>query len=609
MTESLNRQLIAREILVSESHEELAMIVDNLFKRKESEEYKTSRALYDYCVSYNLGCLTLKLLKLYQSSSNGILRLRSLYQLSQTLTGLRNRKLSLDSLYEIKTLLIPCLTMQETKESDVKILSKIVSCVAYNVVELHKDKWDELGDCILSLASSEEPVKAFHVFIDMPPGYEELIKKFLTIILEKAKEVLLNPEESGVEEWSLALQTVVKLGIQFFNTGMKQDVIKKILRFQLVNIVESAKKLLDNGNETFLVRVLQDFERFVSRDMNLYKYSEVQCRFVSTFVSQFGKLSEVGTQTNELVTKINMLFTKQQPHETQDHGEEFDRAWYDHLKYLSSLELLKIFASTDLEDRTREMAIRRLEVVLSRHNSKKAKIDISEMRKLQSLLMSCLKEQGVSYSMFQVLGQVVNHVAYEMLVYQGETCYELRDYIASSKTEFQIALYIFQCLTMPLVDDDFVIPVMEKLFPEIITRLDPPTVLLVDNSCWVLVFRGAFCAAIHLIEDPGYAKYVKEIAHKMIDSIRELVEREMEVGIVRRAFRDVETIVKKQLEWYSTSQYRFVKGLLWRLYVLKGMKWESKIVLWRISVIVERGVKEMEKELPENEFDWLNLTY
>ena len=93
----------------------------------------------------------------------------------------------------------------------------------------------------------------------------------------------------------------------------------------------------------------------------------------------------------------------------------------------------------------------------------------------------------------------------------------------------------------------------------------------------------------------------------MIDSIRELVEREMEVGIVRRAFRDVETIVKKQLEWYSTSQYRFVKGLLWRLYAIKGMKWGSKMVLWRINFIVERGVKEEEKQLPETEFDWLNL--
>ncbi|AEC05654.1 hypothetical protein (DUF577) [Arabidopsis thaliana] len=100
-----------REILVSESHEEVAMIIDHLFKRQDSEEYKTSRALYDICVSCN-------------------------------------------------------------PESDIKILRKIVSFVTYNVVELHKDKWDELGDCILSLASSKEPVKAFHVFIDLPPVYK-----------------------------------------------------------------------------------------------------------------------------------------------------------------------------------------------------------------------------------------------------------------------------------------------------------------------------------------------------------------------------------------------------------------------------------------------------
>jgi len=69
--------------------------------------------------------------------------------------------------------------MQETKESDIKILRKIVSFVTYNVVELHKDKWDELGDCILSLASSKEPVKAFHVFIDLPPVYKSFIDNFL----------------------------------------------------------------------------------------------------------------------------------------------------------------------------------------------------------------------------------------------------------------------------------------------------------------------------------------------------------------------------------------------------------------------------------------------
>ncbi|CAA0355630.1 unnamed protein product [Arabidopsis thaliana] len=97
-----------REILVSESHEEVAMIIDHLFKRQDSEEYKTSRALYDICKPKNLTSRSL---------------------------------------------------------------------VTYNVVELHKDKWDELGDCILSLASSKEPVKAFHVFIDLPPVYKSFIDK------------------------------------------------------------------------------------------------------------------------------------------------------------------------------------------------------------------------------------------------------------------------------------------------------------------------------------------------------------------------------------------------------------------------------------------------
>lgn len=76
----------------------------------------------------------------------------------------------------------------------------------------------------------------------------------------------------------------------------------------------------------------------------------------------------------------------------------------------------------------------------------------------------------------------------------------------------------------------------------------------------------------------------------MIDSVRELVERGMEVGLVRRDFGDSGTTVKKQLTWYHTSKYKFVKGLLWRLYEIKGMKMESKMVLWRIIAIVESGV-------------------
>ncbi|VVB15193.1 unnamed protein product [Arabis nemorensis] len=159
---------------------------------------------------------------------------------------------------------------------------------------------------------------------------------------------------------------------------------------------------------------------------------------------------------------------------------------------------------------------------------------------------------------------------------------------------------------MSLEDEEFVIPVMESLLPEISTRLNPPKEVLVDNSCWVLAFTGAFCAIVHSIEIPSHAKSVKEIAYKMVDSVRELVERGMEVGLVRRAFRDVENIVKKQLEWFGTSDFKFVKGMLWRLYEIKGMKMESKIVLWRISFILERGVAEQLKEYPKTELDWIN---
>jgi len=53
------------------------------------------------------------------------------------------------------------------------------------------------------------------------------------------------------------------------------------------------------------------------------------------------------------------------------------------------------------------------------------------------------------------------------------------------------------------------------------------------------------------------------------------------------------------MEWYGKLEYKF--------HTIKGMKWESKIVLWRINVIVERGVNEQVKELPKGKFDWLNL--
>ncbi|XP_019086530.1 PREDICTED: uncharacterized protein LOC104719362 isoform X3 [Camelina sativa] len=549
MAESSNLMLKSRDVLATPSHEGFETIVEQLAMRQETKEYKTAFALFDFCATRFPNCYTLKLLKVYRCSSNNAIRYRSIYILAGTLADLRNRKFELSrvGLHEIKPLLIECLTMQETKESDMKILRRIVSIITYNVMVCDNGGWNELSDCILWLASTE-PLKAFHVFLDLPAVYGTFIDNFMNIILEEAEEILVHPEKSEVEGWSLALETVVKLGIQVLDTEMRVDLIKKLIN----TVVNSVKELVEKGMEQFLVQGLQHLEGFLSRDKTMYGYNKSQCHFVMTIMF---KIKDFGTQTKDVIRKINQLVKSQdnaaskpvvKPQETQIDGVEYDRGLYNHLKTLSSVDVLKIFMSNAVEDRSREIAIKRLEVVLSDHTSMELQIDISEMRELQSLLISCLKLEGISDSMFKVL--------------------------------------------------------------EISRRLNPPTELLVDNSCWVLAFTGAFCATIHLIEILSQAESCKEIANKMIDSVRELVERGgMEVGLVRRAFRDLESIVKKQLEWYETVEYKFVKGLLWKLYAIKGMKWESKIVLWRINVIVERQVNEEVKVFPKGEFDWLNL--
>ncbi|VVB14564.1 unnamed protein product [Arabis nemorensis] len=359
------------------------------------------------------------------------------------------------------------------------------------------------------------------------------------------------------------------------------------------------------GMEEFVVQGLEDLEKFLSRDKDLYGYSKNQCLFVSTFM--YG-IRELRTTIKEAAKKINRLVLDiNNPQGNQDP----DRVRFERLNTLSLLGIVRIFASDDQEDRYKDMAIRRLNLLLSDQNPKKAKTDVSVMRELQTLLVSCLSKQGISESMFKILGEIVYHVAFEMMFVQKEPWFGLRDYIASqSKTEFQRAVYIFRCLTMPLDGEEFVIPVMDNLLPEIRARLNPPpSEVLVDNSGWVLAFAGAFCAIIHLIKIKSRAESVKEVAYKMIDSVRELVERGMEVGLVRRAFRDVEIIVKKHLQWFSTSEYKFAKGMLWKLYEIKGMKMESKVVLWRINFVVERGVAEQLKELPKSELDWMISQY
>ncbi|CAH2079593.1 unnamed protein product, partial [Thlaspi arvense] len=606
MAESSSLMLKATELFATPCHEALEHVLSQLCLGQETTEFKAARALYNYCSSNLADSIAIKLLKVYRFSSNGVVRFQSLFLLSELLSELRNRNFELpgDALDEIKPLLLSCLTMQETDESEIVIFRRIVAFVTYNVMILDDGRWDELSDCIFEFADID-PIKAFHVFVDLPPVYANFIYRFMHMILEKAEKVLLNPEQDRAGDWSLALETLVKLGIQLLDSELRIDVVKNVLAV----LVKSASELVEKGMEQFLLRGLEGLERFLVRDKDLFNYNKEQCDFVSGFMF---KIRELGEHTKDAAKKINRLVKSlhnpvtilQQPQgQPQEQPQEqrvvSDRERFNTLNSLSPLEILRIFESNDQEESFRDMAIRRLNLLLSEHTSKDVEIEISVIRELQPLLISCLSKEGISESMFKVLGEVVYHVAYEMMNLQVEVWYGLRDYLVSkSQTEFERAVYIFQCLTIWLEEDKFVVPVMESLLPEITARLNPPTEVLVDNSCWVLAFVGAFCAIIHMLEITSRAESVKEIADKIIDSVIKLVERGMEVGLVRRGFRDVESIVKKHDGWFANKEYEFVKGLVQRLYEIKGMTMESKMVLWRINLLVDRGVAEFAKQIP-----------
>ncbi|CAD5333314.1 unnamed protein product [Arabidopsis thaliana] len=525
----------AREILTSPNLDGLTMIVDNLYTRKQSEDYETARTLYDFFVTNFPNCLTLKLLKIYLSSSDQVLRLRSIGHLSETLPGLRNRnfKLSLVALHEIKPLLISCLTRQNPRKCDTNCLRVIVSFVAENVMSFYNGRWEELSEYILLLVN-QDPIRAFSYFIELPLLYEGFINRFLEKLREEVYKVLLHPEKNKEEAWVLALTSAVKMGIEVSDSVMRREILH--------NVMKSAFEVMWLGMEReFAIRGLQYLDKYLAKEAKLCKWSSKQCGFVAAFAYV---IAGVGTNL----------------------GVDSDRELYYMFRQCTPMEVLSFFAIPGSDYRSREIAIKRLYDSLCDHTSSQWEIDVSEIRGLQPLLITCLKEEGLPENIYKILGQVVFHVAQETFNYEKDPWFDLWDYIGSeSKVEFEKAIN---------------------------RNLTPPRELLVDNSRWVLAFTGAYCSAIHLLEVKSHAGYVKKIAYKMIDSVRELVERGMEVGLVTRAFRDLESIVKKQWDWYMTCECRFLKGLLWRLYAIKGMKIESKYVLWRINVNIERSVDE-----------------
>lgn len=95
---------------------------------------------------------------------------------------------------------------------------------------------------------------------------------------------------------------------------------------------------------------------------------------------------------------------------------------------------------------------------------------------------------------------------------------------------------------------------MEKLLPAILKRLGDE-----EGREWGVAFVGSFCVAIHLLET-ARVNLVENLAYEMLES----VNRGMELGLLGKALEEVEMIVVKQLDWYCTTEFRFLSGLIRR---------------------------------------------
>nr|VDD20267.1 unnamed protein product [Brassica oleracea] len=95
MEEPPNLMLQARELLATPNHELLESLVIHLSTRQETTEYQTALPLFIFCTHNSANCLTLKLLQMYRSSSNGVLRSKSIILLSKTLAAYKSRRFDL----------------------------------------------------------------------------------------------------------------------------------------------------------------------------------------------------------------------------------------------------------------------------------------------------------------------------------------------------------------------------------------------------------------------------------------------------------------------------------------------------------------------------------
>ncbi|CAE5963069.1 unnamed protein product [Arabidopsis arenosa] len=263
-----------------------------------------------------------------------------------------------------------------------------------------------------------------------------------------------------------------------------------------------------------------------------------------------------------------------------------------------SVKLMRVYASKEprVSYEIRESAMRFLYLIFI---IEEASMDFEVAHVFSTLLISCLEEQVISETSFKILSMLVNRVAFEIFNIQEKTWHGLCEFISSkAEPEFAKAVFVFKSLSMPLDEEEFLIPLMENLLPAILKRLG-------DNeeessSQWGLAFVGGFCAAVHLLETTRVA-LVEKLANEMLKS----VNRRMELGFLLKTLRDVEVAIMEQLWWYCSTEFRFVLGLIRRIDAIITEK-TAKNVLERIKKVVKKKMHEYVGEIDNGDEDWLN---
>ncbi|XP_019057055.1 PREDICTED: uncharacterized protein LOC104805981 [Tarenaya hassleriana] len=628
-------------VFLNPSGKDAAALISTLLQLLESQKKQSANVFYLFCWEYLQNGLAEMIFNVYQCSIDAPEnRSKSISLLCALLTHFEENDVNLSRLAirKIKPLLISSLSLPVPRDSDVEILSKITYLVALDAFTSSNNGWDELCVCIYWMAM-DDLRKALYFFRDLPPVYED----FLFAMVERIfPEILtrLNQERGDAKDWSLALQTAFKMAMQLLESS-RMDLADNIQ----YAMVMWASKLVRQEKQQILQQGLEELRWIVEEYTKQYKYDANQHKFALGLASMMARMAGAGMEIKAVAREIyqilkskkaNMenknalliaakkvlatedlklmqelissLFSSPENQQIRPRNELLRRIYRfcsTRFPNCLSLKLLRVYADPRFGEDVRRSSIECLNVLLS-VNGKGTEplLELVTLQELSPLLISCLEGHGIPENAFKTLALVTDRVAREIFVCHDIVWPSLGTFISSRiKPEFKKAVYIFQSLSMPLNEDEFVAPLMKNLLPPILKWLDP--LMLNQENNWVLAFLGAFCSAIHML-GTRRVDLVGNIVYEMLTSVTELVKRGMELGFVIRAFREMEMIMSKQSDWYCIDEYKFVSGLIRRMKGIEGMKHRTKAVLWRIQFVMEMTTVRSVKVRDNGVDDWLN---